>query len=103
MTNWTHSASGVPKQNRMQWIPKMMYLDASYLEPFCNYIIQKLGERGQHPHQIESLMLQSAKKDGVPTTQKSCVVYEFLCRCEARYVVRTTQRLADRIKQYCNK
>ena len=45
-------------------------------------------------------MLPSAKKDSVPTTQKSCVVYEFSCRCEARYVGRTTQRLADRIKQY---
>ena len=32
--------------------------------------------------------------------QKSCVVYEFSCRCEARYVGRTTQRLADRIKQH---
>ena len=45
-------------------------------------------------------MLPSAKKDCVPTTQKSCVVYEFSCRCEARYVGRTTQRLADRIKQH---
>ena len=36
-------------------------------------------------------MLSSAKKDSVPTTQKSC---------EARYVGRTTQRLADRIKQH---
>ena len=43
-------------------------------------------------------MLQSAKKDSVPTTQKSCVVYEFVCLCEARYVGRTTQRPADRIK-----
>ena len=46
------------------------------------------------------VMLPSAKKDSVPTTQKSCVVYVFLCRCEARYVGRTTQRLADRIKQH---
>ena len=45
-------------------------------------------------------MLPSAKKDSVPTTQKSCVVYEFSCQCEARYVGRTTQRLADRIKQH---
>ena len=44
-------------------------------------------------------MLPSAKKDSVPTTQKSCVVYEFSCRCEARYVGRTTQRLADTIEQ----
>ena len=46
------------------------------------------------------VMLPSAKKDSVPTTQKSCVVYEFSCRCEARYVGRITQRLADRIKQH---
>ena len=44
------------------------------------------------------VMLPSAKKDSVPTTLKSCVAYEFSCRCEARYVGRTTQRLADRIK-----
>ena len=36
------------------------------------------------------VMLPSAKKDCVLTTQKSCVVYEFSCRCEARYVGRTT-------------
>ena len=40
-------------------------------------------------------MLPSAQKDCVPTTQKSCLVYEFSCRCEVRYVGRTTQRLAD--------
>ena len=42
-------------------------------------------------------MLQSAKRDSVPTTQESCVVYEFLCQCGAQYVGHTTQRLADRI------
>ena len=46
------------------------------------------------------VMLPSAKNDSVPTTQKSCAVYEFSCRCEARYVGRTMQRLADRIKQH---
>ena len=46
------------------------------------------------------VMLPSAKKYSVPTTQKSCVVYEFSYRCEVRYVGRTTQRLADRIKQH---
>ena len=45
-------------------------------------------------------MLPSAKTDCVPTIQKSCVVYEFSYRCKARYVGRTTQRLADRIKQH---
>ena len=46
------------------------------------------------------VMLPPAKKDCVPTTQKSCVVYEFSYRYEARYVGRTTQRLANRIKQH---
>ena len=44
------------------------------------------------------VMLPSAKKDSVPTTQKSCVVYEFSCRCEAPYEGHTIQRLTDRIK-----
>ena len=46
------------------------------------------------------VMLSSAKKDSVPNTQKSCAAYEFSCRCEDRYVGRTTQRLTDRIKQH---
>ena len=45
-------------------------------------------------------MLPSAKKDCVATTKESYVVYEFSCRCETRYVGRTPQRLADRIKQH---
>ena len=45
-------------------------------------------------------MLPSAKKTCVPTTQKSCVVYEFSCLCEDRYVGRSAQRLADRMKQH---
>ena len=46
------------------------------------------------------VILPSIQKDCVPTHQKSLVVYEFSCRCEARYVGRTTQRLEDRIKQH---
>ena len=45
------------------------------------------------------VMLPSAIKDSVPTNQKSCAVYKFLCRCESRYVRRATQKLADRIKE----
>ena len=37
------------------------------------------------------VILPSAKKDCVPTTQKGCVAYEFLCQCEARYIGCTTQ------------
>ena len=46
------------------------------------------------------VILPAAKKDCLSTTQKNCVVYELSCRCDARYVGRTTQRLADRIEQH---
>ena len=46
------------------------------------------------------VMLPSAKKDSFPTNQKSCVVYEFSCRYDARYVGRTSEKLADRLKQH---
>ena len=37
------------------------------------------------------VMLPSAKEDSIPTTQKSCVVYEFSWQCESRYVGHTTR------------
>ena len=69
---------------------------------FLTSIYRKPTFTGQYIRAVYNtrVMLPSAKKDSVPTTQKSCVVYEFSCRCEARYVGRTTQRLADRIKQH---
>jgi len=59
----------------------------------CFYAVQ--------PHMIckTRVMLPSTKRDSVPSTQHICVVCEFLCRWEARYVWRTMNRLADRIKQ----
>ena len=45
-------------------------------------------------------MLTPTLKDAVPTTQISNVIYEYTCRCDARYVGRTSQRLVDRIKQH---
>ena len=35
--------------------------------------------------------LPSAKQDCIPTTQKSYVIYEFSCRCEARYIGHTAE------------
>ena len=45
-------------------------------------------------------MLLAACKDVLPTIQKSSVIYEYKCHCDSRYVVRTSQRLQDRIKQH---
>ena len=48
-------------------------------------------------------MLPVARKDVLPTTLKSSVVYEYSCLCNSRYVGRTSQRLQDRIKQHVPK
>ena len=45
-------------------------------------------------------MLPVARKDVLPTIQKSSVIYEYKCHCDSRYVGRTSQRPQDRIKQH---
>ena len=47
-------------------------------------------------------MLPIARKDVLPTAQKSFVIliYEYKCHCDSRYVGRTSQQLKDRIKQH---
>ena len=48
-------------------------------------------------------MLPTVLKDVVPTKQQSMVVYQYVCRCDCRYVGRTSQRLQDKIKQHIPK
>ena len=48
-------------------------------------------------------MLPVARKDVLPTTLKSSIVYEYSCHCDSRYLGRTSQRLQDRIKQHVPK
>ena len=48
-------------------------------------------------------MLPTVRKDVVPTNQQSMVVYQYVCRCDCRYIGRTSQRLQDRIKQHIPK
>ena len=48
-------------------------------------------------------MLPVARKDALPTTLKSFVIYEYSCHCDSRYVGRTSQRLQDRVKQHVPK
>ena len=42
----------------------------------------------------------SIHKDAVPSIQQSMVVYEYVCRCDCRYVGRTSLRLEERINQH---
>ena len=48
-------------------------------------------------------MLPTVRKDVVPTKQHGMVVYQYVCRCDCRYVGRTSQRPQDRIKQHIPK
>ena len=48
-------------------------------------------------------MLPAAKKDALPANQRSTVIYAYVCHCDSWYVVRTTQRLQERIKQHVPK
>ena len=48
-------------------------------------------------------ILPAIHKDVLPTSQLSMVVYQYVCRCECRYVGRTSQRLQDRIRQHVRK
>ena len=44
-------------------------------------------------------MLPIARKDVLPTTQKSLVICEYKCHYDSRYVGGTSQRLQNHIKQ----
>ena len=45
-------------------------------------------------------LFPAIKKDVLPSLHHSNVIYQFLCHCDSRYVVRTSQRLEERIKQH---
>ena len=47
--------------------------------------------------------LPSFHKHAVPTIQQSLVVYQYVCRCDCRYVSRTSIRLQERITQHIPK
>ena len=42
-------------------------------------------------------ILPAMRKDVMPTTSQNMVVYQYVCRCDCRYVGRTTLRLQNRI------
>ena len=50
-----------------------------------------------------SKILPSFHEDAVPTTHQSLVVYQYGCRCDSRYVSRTSLRLQERITQHIPK
>ena len=45
-------------------------------------------------------ILPAIHKDVLPSLQQSMVVYQYVCRCDCRYVGRSSQRLQNRINQH---
>ena len=85
-----------------------VYLRVPYLgKPFTNLekeiktaVESCYGFLSSHLVFTSKRMLPVARKDVLPTNQKSFVIYEYKCHCDSRYVGRTSQRLQGRIKQY---
>ena len=48
-------------------------------------------------------LLPATKKNVLPASKKSNVIYRFSCHCDSWYVRRTSQRLQGRIKQHVPK
>ena len=48
-------------------------------------------------------ILPSIYNDAVPIMQQILVVYQYVCRCDSRYVGRTLLRLRERINQHISK
>ena len=82
---------------KLPWIGSASSKFENQINKACTSCFYDMKPRVVYNNRV---MLPSAKKDSVPTTRKSCVVYELSRRYEARYVGRTTQKLADRIKQH---
>lgn len=45
-------------------------------------------------------LMPATQKDVLPATNQSNIIYEYTCRCDSRYVGRTSQRLQQRIRQH---
>ena len=82
---------------KIPWIGDVSLKYENQIKKAINFCFYTVNPRVVYKTRV---ILPSIQKDCVPTHQKSLVVYEFSCRCEARYVGRTTQRLEDRIKQH---
>ncbi len=87
-----------PVYLEMQWIGNV----SLQFEDQINKTITKCCCDAANPRLIfrTQKVLPSIQKDCMPTTQKSLVVYECSCECDARYIGCTSQRLADRVKQH---
>ena len=86
-----------PVYLKIPWIGDIFLRYQNQIKKAINFCFHTVNPRVVYNTRV---ILPSIQKDCVPTHQKSLVVYELSCRCEAQYVGRTTQRLEDRIKQH---
>ena len=88
---------GCPVYLRISWIGK----SSTNLEKKVKTVVESYyGSVSARLIFTSKRMLPAARKDVLPTTQKSSAIYEYKCHCDSRYVERTSQRLQDCIKQH---
>ena len=88
-----------------------VYLKLPWIGEICTQFEKKIKNSIQlcfsavQPRVIFSTrrILPAFHKDVLPASQQSMVVYQYVCRCDCRYVGRTSQRLQDRIRQHVPK
>ena len=89
----------------------MSCLPMFFLARFCFDEVRKESEVGQptllHYCGTTSFLHKPAssrnRKNVLPASKKSKIIYQFSCHCDSRYVGRTSQRLQDTIKQHIPK
>ena len=89
-----------PVYLKLPWIAKIFLKFESEIKS----AVQKCyGAVDLHVSFSRKKLLSAIHKDALPSTHQSLVVYKYLCRCDCRYVCRTSQRLRDRIAQHIPK
>ena len=70
---------------------------------YIRYYITTIGAVSPRLIFSSQCMLPAAKKDVLPASQTSMVIYEYMCHCDSRCVGRKTQTLQEHIKQHAPK
>ena len=101
-TNWLGSnllqnLAKCPVYLKLPWIGNISLKFENKIKSFVKYYFRAVEPRVSFS--IRKI-LPSIHKDTVPSIQLSMVVYEYVCRCDCRYVGRTSLLLEERFNQH---
>ena len=85
-----------PVYLKVSWIGKI----SLNFEKQTKTAINRSYQAGEPRIIFKRKILPAIHKVVLPSFQQSMVVYQYVCRCDCRYVGRTSQRLQHRINQH---